>query len=191
MLTELSLLTDHIGHIKSIVATQQSYARVSGLIEEVSASELLEDAFRLLEAGLVRHHIEIIRDFEDIPKFFVDKHQFLQILLNLLRNAKQATADAGNPEKVIRVRIRRLGEDRVRIEVKDNGIGLPPENLTRIFAHGFTTKRDGHGFGLHSSALAAGQMGGSLRAESEGPGRGATFTLDLPLTPKRTHESLP
>ena len=60
-------------------------------------------------------------------------------------------------------------------------MGLPPENLTRIFGHGFTTKADGHGFGLHSCALAAGQMGGSLRAESEGPGRGATFILELPL----------
>jgi signal transduction histidine kinase len=65
--------------------------------------------------------------------------------------------------------------------VKDSGIGLAPENLTRIFAHGFTTKRDGHGFGLHSGALDAKQMGGALWAESEGPGLGATFVLELPL----------
>ena len=191
MLKELALLTDHIGHIKSIVATQQSYATVSGLIEEILIGNLVEDALRILETGMVRHHIELVRDFEDIPPVPADKHQVLQILLNLLRNAKQAAAAGGKPERIIRIRIRRQGEDRVRIEVKDNGVGLPPENLTRIFAQGFTTKRDGHGFGLHSSALAARQMGGSLRAESEGLGQGATFTLELPLTAKTPAEALP
>ena len=110
----------------------------------------------------------------------VDKHSVLQILLNLLRNAEEAIDDAGKPEKLIRVRIRRYGDDRVRIEVSDTGVGLAPENLTRIFAHGFTTKPHGHGFGLHSGALAAKQLGGALWAESDGPGLGATFTLELP-----------
>ena len=82
---------------------------------------------------------------------------------------------------MIRIRIRRLGESRIRLAVEDTGVGLPPENLTRIFGQGFTTKADGHGFGLHSCALAASQMGGSLRAESEGPGHGATFILEIPL----------
>jgi signal transduction histidine kinase len=87
----------------------------------------------------------------------------------------------GARARAIRIRIRRLEESRVTLAVVDNGVGLPPENLTRIFGHGFTTKADGHGFGLHSCALAAGRMGGSLRAESDGPGCGATFTLELPL----------
>jgi signal transduction histidine kinase len=65
--------------------------------------------------------------------------------------------------------------------VIDNGEGIAAENLTRIFAHGFTTKKDGHGFGLHSCVLAAREMGGSLLAASDGPGRGAAFTLVLPL----------
>ena len=182
VLRELALLTEHIGHIKSIVATQQKHAAVAGLIEQVSLSELVEDAFRIVEAGFENHHIELIRDFEDVPAIYADKHKILQILLNLLRNAKRATADSGKPDRVIRVRILRHSENTIRVEVKDNGVGLPAENLTRIFAHGFTTKRDGHGFGLHSSAIAARQMAGSLWAESEGPGRGATFTLELPLT---------
>jgi signal transduction histidine kinase len=71
--------------------------------------------------------------------------------------------------------------ERVRISISDNGIGIPPENLTRIFSHGFTTKKDGHGFGLHSGANAAREMGGSLSVASEGPGQGATFTVELPL----------
>jgi signal transduction histidine kinase len=186
MLRELELLTLHIGHIKQIVATQQSYAKVSGLIEVVSLADLVEDAIRIVEPGLGRHGIHLERVHEAVPPVAVDKHSILQILLNLLRNAKQALKDSDREEKSILVRIRRWGEDRIRISVEDTGVGLPPENLTQIFSHGFTTRRDGHGFGLHSGANAARQMGGALWAESDGPGRGATFTLELPMSARET-----
>jgi signal transduction histidine kinase len=182
MLRELELLTGHLGHIKEIVATQQNYAKVSGLIEVISLPDLVEDAIRIVEPGLSAHGIQLERDQEAVPPVAVDKHSILQILLNLLRNAKQAVKDSDHPEKSIRVRISPWGEDRVRIVVADTGVGLPPENLTRIFSHGFTTRRDGHGFGLHSGANAARRMGGALWAESDGLGRGATFTLELPLS---------
>jgi signal transduction histidine kinase len=181
MLKELEQLTGHIGHIKAIVAIQQDSAKAPGFIEPVSLPSLVEDVLHLLEAGFQRHSIHFVRDIEPTPVIAADKHQIIQILLNLFRNAKQSITASRNPERTIRVRIGRQGEDRVRVEVRDTGVGLPGEHLTRIFAHGFTTKRDGHGFGLHSGSLAAQQMGGSLRAESEGPGRGATFILELPL----------
>jgi signal transduction histidine kinase len=182
LLTELESLSSHVGHIKQIVATQQSYAKVSGLVERVQLSDLVDDALRIEGPSLARHSIQIERDFEPLPAIAAEKHNILQILLNLLRNAKQALSKAnGARARAIRIRIRRLEESRVTLAVVDNGVGLPPENLTRIFGHGFTTKADGHGFGLHSCALAAGRMGGSLRAESDGPGCGATFTLELPL----------
>jgi signal transduction histidine kinase len=181
VLAELELLSSHVGHIKQIVATQQNYAKVSGLVEDVSLADLTDDALRILEPGMIRYAIEVERDFEELPPIPADKHQILQILLNLLRNAKQAIRQSDGQERLIRVRIRRRGDARVSLAVEDTGVGLPAENLTRIFGHGFTTKSNGHGFGLHSCALAAGQMGGSLRAESEGPGRGATFVLELPL----------
>jgi PAS domain S-box-containing protein len=180
-LEELELLSSHVGHIKQIVATQQSYAKVSGLVEHICLSDLVDDAIRILEPGLVRHGVKIERDFEPLPVIAADKHQILQILLNLLRNARQAIKQGDGEERVIRLCIRRLGENRISLAVEDTGVGLPPENLTRIFAHGFTTKADGHGFGLHSCALAASLMGGSLRAESPGLGHGATFILELPL----------
>jgi signal transduction histidine kinase len=63
-------------------------------------------------------------------------------------------------------------------------VGIPAENLTRIFNHGFTTRKDRHGFGLHSGALAAAQLGGSLTVRSDGLGRGAAFILELPLMPE-------
>jgi signal transduction histidine kinase len=182
MLNELEHLTSHIGHIKQIVATQQNYAKVSGLVECFALSDLVEDALRILEPGFKRHQIGLLRDFGDVPLMTSDRHQILQIILNLLRNAQQAIDNGDRPERLIRVRIHRHGVDRIHLEVKDSGVGLSADNLTRIFAHGFTTKADGHGFGLHSGALAARQLGGTLRADSEGIGLGATFTLELPLS---------
>jgi signal transduction histidine kinase len=78
----------------------------------------------------------------------------------------------------------------IAIQVADNGIGIPVDHLARIFSYGFTTKKNGHGFGLHSGALAARLLGGSLRVESPGPGQGATFTLELPLQPTASREEI-
>ena len=111
----------------------------------------------------------------------VDKHKALQILINLIRNAKYAMDTSDNRDKLLTMTIAPSAENRVRIQVRDNGIGIPPANLTLIFQHGFTTKKDGHGFGLHSSANAAREMGGSLTAQSDGPGQGANFILELPV----------
>jgi Signal transduction histidine kinase regulating C4-dicarboxylate transport system len=113
----------------------------------------------------------------------VDKHKVLQILVNLIRNAKYAMEECGRDRKKLVVGIETTPEGGVRVTVTDNGQGILSENLVRIFSHGFTTKKDGHGFGLHTSALAASEMQGSLSAQSDGPGTGATFTLELPLAP--------
>jgi signal transduction histidine kinase len=184
LLHELEGLRSHLGHIKEIVATQQNYAKVSGLIEDVSLAALTDDALRIVQSGVTRREITVERDFEEIPNVPADKHKILQILLNLLRNAQQAIRAQDGDRRVIRIRIYRCEDNLVRLEVSDTGIGLERENLTRIFAHGFTTKPDGHGFGLHSGALAAHEMGGKLWAESNGPGTGATFILELSLTGK-------
>lgn len=182
VLSELENLTTHVDHIKKIVATQQDYAKVSALIEPVNLAKLIDDALKMVGASFSRHRIEVIQEIDGAPEVSAAKHQVLEILVNLLRNAKQAIVEHNGPERRIRICVRRMGEDHIRIEIHDTGVGLPPENLTRIFAHGFTTKRNGHGFGLHSGALAARQMKGSLRAESKGPGLGATFILDLPVS---------
>jgi signal transduction histidine kinase len=131
-------------------------------------------------SALARHDIQIIKEFEEVPPITVDKHKVLQILVNLVTNAKQACDNSRRPEKTLFLRVS-TGNDHVRIAVSDNGVGIPSENLTRIFGHGFTTKKDGHGFGLHSGALAAKEMGGALHVHSDGVGQGATFTLELPL----------
>ena len=181
MLKELESLTKNIEHIKDIVAMQQSYAKVSGMVEFLPMAELVEDALQFNAAAFARHGVQVVRDFKEVPPVAVDKHKVLQVLVNLMHNAKYAMDEAGQPEKRLVLSIGMNGNDRVKIAVKDNGVGIKPENLTRIFSHGFTTKKNGHGFGLHSGALAAKEMGGSLTAHSDGPGRGATFTLELPL----------
>jgi signal transduction histidine kinase len=107
------------------------------------------------------------------------------VLVNLIRNAKHACQDSERADKRLTVRVAN-GESRIKISVMDNGVGISPENLTRIFSHGFTTRKDGHGFGLHSGALAAKEMGGDLRANSDGVGKGATFTLELPVNSNAT-----
>lgn len=181
VMTELRELTQNIDHIKEIVVMQQNYAKISGLTELVQVTDLVEDALRMNSAALQRHQVQLLREYAaDLPKITVEKHKVLQILINLIRNAKYACDDANRDDKRVTIRVSRAGTS-VRIAVIDNGVGISPENLTRIFNHGFTTRSQGHGFGLHSGALAAKEMHGALTVASEGVGRGATFTLDLPV----------
>jgi signal transduction histidine kinase len=184
-LKEVESLRKHLEHIKNIVAMQQRYAKVSGLLEPVQMATLVEDALELNADAFARHGVKVVRQFAEVPRVMVDRHKILQILINLLRNGKYALDQGNGPEKLLTINIGSASLQQVRIQVKDNGIGIPPENLNRIFAHGFTTKKDGHGFGLHSCALAAKEMGGSLLAQSDGVGKGATFTLELPIDQKR------
>jgi PAS domain S-box-containing protein len=180
--TELAAVRSNIEHIKEIVAMQQGYARRGGITDTLDVRLLVEDSLQMNEGAFSRHGVTIVRDFEDVPLVQVDKHRVLQVLVNVIRNAKYACAEAAGGPKRVTVRTR-AATDSVVISVIDTGVGIPAENLDRIFNHGFTTRPDGHGFGLHSAALAAKELGGSLRAESAGPGKGATFTLTLPLTP--------
>jgi len=122
----------------------------------------------------------VVREYAEVPPVSIDKHKALQILVNLIRNAKYALDHGTIDEKQLTIRVEPSGPDKVLIVIKDNGVGIPQENLVKIFQHGFTTKRDGHGFGLHSGALAAKEMGGNLTVHSDGIGKGAQFTLELP-----------
>ncbi len=178
---ELNQLQLHVEHVNQIVAMQQDYAQVAGIQENVEITQLVEDALRINAAALDRHSVTIVRQLEPVGAILVDKHKVLQILVNLIRNAKYAVSETGREDKIVTLRTCRTGSSQIGIQVIDNGVGIAPENLTRIFAHGFTTRRNGHGFGLHSGALAARELGGSLSAQSAGVGQGAVFTLTLPL----------
>jgi PAS domain S-box-containing protein len=181
-LEELASLRDNLEHIKDTVAMQQSYAKLCGVTETIAVAELVEDSLRLNAGAFVRHGVALRREFGEVPPITVDKHKVLQILVNLVRNAKYACDESGRSDKLLTLRIEKAPAG-VRICVIDNGVGIPAENMSRLFTHGFTTRVDGHGFGLHSGALAAQELGGSLRVMSDGPGCGATFILELPAGP--------
>lgn len=184
ILKELELLATKVNHVKTIVSTQQSYAGVSGVVETVDIATTLDDAMKLNSASFDRHKVTVIREYQEIPKVRLDKQKVLQILVNLVSNAKDAFADSPDQkERTLILRTMLSGEKTLQIHIIDNGMGIPPENVTRIFSHGFTTKTKGHGFGLHSCANAASELGGSLVARSEGTGKGAEFVLELPFEP--------
>jgi len=184
-LEELESLRKSIDHIKEIVAMQQSYSKLVGVPERLAIAALIDDALRMNIGAFTRHGVGVKCDFEEVPEIVVEKHKVLQILINLLRNAKYACETSGRMDKQVVVRVANHAQG-VQISIADNGIGIKPEHMTRMFTHGFTTKKDGHGFGLHSGALAARDLGGALRVDSAGPGFGATFTLELPLKSPET-----
>ncbi|MHC8307142.1 DAHL domain-containing protein [Pseudomonas sp. PB3P13] len=183
MAQELAQLSKSVDHIKDIVSTQQSYAGANSLMEPLNISELLEDALRMNAGALTRHQVVVVKDYNEVPPVMGDKHRLLLILINLISNAKYAMSDLSKRPRHMTLGVRIVDGTTLQISVKDDGEGIAAQNMTRIFAHGFTTRKEGHGFGLHSCALAAIEMNGHLSAHSDGPGKGACFTLQIPLTP--------
>ncbi|MGF6558463.1 two-component system NtrC family sensor kinase [Pseudomonas sp. S30_BP2TU TE3576] len=181
MAEELTQLSKSVDHIKDIVATQQSYAGVNSLLEPLSISELLEDALRMNLGALTRHNVTVLKEYADVPLIMGDKHRLLLILINLISNAKYALSNVSNHERILTLGATIVDGQTLQISVRDEGEGISPQDMTRIFAHGFTTRKEGHGFGLHSCALAAIEMNGHLNAYSDGPGKGALFVLQIPL----------
>lgn len=184
MADDLATLVRSVDHIKEVIATQQSHAGAPRLLEPVDVGALMDDALRMNAGALTRHGVEVVKTLAELPELMLDRHRMLQILVNLISNAKQALNGLEDRAACIRLNATLAGEapERVlRIEVSDNGEGIATQNLARIFSHGFTTRSNGHGFGLHSCVLAAQEMGGVLRVHSDGVGHGATFTLDIPV----------
>jgi PAS domain S-box-containing protein len=179
---EFSDLLNNIEHIKEIVAVQQDMAKSTGLQQSVTVGDVVEDALVANKGTLINHDIQIELDISsELPEFVTDKRKVLQILINLISNAKDAMVQANATDRGIEISASQV-DDSIQIDVKDSGPGIANENLSRIFQHGFTTKKTGHGFGLHSSANAATELGGSLVAFSKGIGQGAMFRLTLPFS---------
>jgi signal transduction histidine kinase len=181
---ELESLTKGIDHIRDIVTTQQSYAGPTSLTEPVQVSELIEDSLRMNEGPFARRQVTILKHWPDVPEAMLDKHLMLQILINLIANALHAMDSVTDRPRRLTLRAQAVegtSGRRLVVQVEDNGEGIPQENISRLFTHGFTTRKKGHGFGLHSCALAARAMDGELSARSDGRDKGAIFTLSLPL----------
>jgi signal transduction histidine kinase len=178
---ELGSLTRGIEHIKELIHAQQGIAGRAGVLEEVDLRELFDAALSLTAAASTGSEPEIVREFQELAPCPVDRHRLTEVLVNLIQNARQALCTPGLAQRRLVLRCASDAPDELRLEVEDSGPGIARENLARIFTHGFTTRKEGHGFGLHASANVATEMGGRLRAHSDGPGRGARFVLTLPL----------
>jgi signal transduction histidine kinase len=179
--SETSSLVKTVEHIKGVVQRQQEFVTGATFVEEVDVQSLIADVLNQNRGLFQGPGIELHTEVSALPKLRIDKHRLIQILVNLGRNAVEALAHAERKEKLLWVRAR-LEADLLIVEVQDNGIGIAPENLEKMFQFGFTTRKDGHGFGLHSCANAATEMGGKLACMSGGLGQGAKFILTLPVT---------
>jgi signal transduction histidine kinase len=179
---ELERLLEHLEHMKRVIAAQQSYAKTNGVTEVCTVTEILDTALSISEVALRNASVQVVTQTDTDEPALLDRHQVLQILINLISNAKHAVQENDPADRRIRISIAR-NDGFFCVEVTDNGAGITPENLPQVFNHGFTTKKTGHGFGLHNCANAAQEMGGSLEAFSAGPGRGARFLLRLPVRP--------
>jgi PAS domain S-box-containing protein len=183
LIEEIGLILQGVEHMKSVISLQQERAKLGGVREEIAVAALIDQALRFESASLSHNQITVERRYGELPPCFIEKHKLLEILMNLISNARQALCAVSLAQRPRRltVSLEEGAPGRVRIVVTDNGIGIPPEQAERIFTYGFTTKKDGHGFGLHASALAAQELGGSLTCHSDGADRGATFTVEFPL----------
>lgn len=186
---EMGNLDGNLQHIRDIVAMQKNLSGISTVKETIFLPEMIDTAIKMCSGSLEDKGIMLHKNYEKTPFISVDTSKLLQILINLIQNAKEAVlANAELHEKQIILSIQEYARNVIAVTLKDNGIGIEPQHITDIFSFGFTTKKNGHGFGLHSSALAAKELGGALIAESAGLNQGATFVLTLPLSSQEKRE---
>ena len=183
---EARALIEKTTMMKEVISTQQAYAHSGFHNEKLSIEELVEDALKIQISSLQKWGVNIQKKFDDVPLCLGQKSKLLQVITNLIKNAKEAMADNDrlNKPKELGIEIGKLNNEFAFIKVTDNGCGINPEQLAKIFSHGFTTKDGGHGFGLHTSANAMTEMHGSLKVDSDGTEKGASFTITIPLYKK-------
>ncbi len=176
---EAEVLVKNIMHIRDVIASQQHLAQAKEIIQIESLEKICNESILITGVEDSTQNITLTKNYARLHPVKLDKVKLLQILINLVQNAKESVVEAKLAQKNIMITTSAQGKF-CRIEVQDNGVGIAPGNLHTIFVYGFTTKKTGHGYGLHSCANSAKEMGGSLSVKSDGPGKGATFILDLP-----------
>ncbi len=175
----LERLGKGIENIEEVITAQQSYTGYFALREDLN-TRIIEDALTIQQGTIEKYRIDVIKEFENIPKVSIQKTKLIHILINLIKNAKDAMLQVSDDQRKLFISLN--GNDKaIYLKIRDIGEGIPKENLTKIFNHGFTTKKDGHGYGLHSCANYMTEMGGKMIAQSDGPGKGATIILEFPL----------
>jgi C4-dicarboxylate-specific signal transduction histidine kinase len=178
---ELGGLERKVEDLAQIIALQQSHAGALGIRERVTLAHAVADALSLHSGAFSRLNITVERRFHAAPDVLTERHKVMQILVNLVKNARESLEQSPEGNRQLTVSVEPEGADKVAVRVTDTGIGVSEGNLSQLFRFGFTTRSEGKGFGLHMSALCAYEIGGDLKAESAGEGHGATFVLVLPI----------
>lgn len=183
-LSELKYILNKLQHIKNIINTQQAVSHLTSIKENIEINRLIGDFLYLHHKDI--QELNIIFEFKPnpIPVMSIERSKFLQILENLIRNSIDALKEKNGMKKII-ISTNEVQKGLIEIVVEDNGCGIDPNNLLKIFSFGYTTKAEGHGFGLHGSSLLAKELGGQLTAYSTGLGQGAKFTLTIPYSERR------
>lgn len=178
-------LIDKIEMINSTIAAQQNYVGARMHDDHISLSEIVEDALALQAGSIERHELKIKKDFQPVDEIEAHRSKLVHVLINIIKNAKEAMKEVNQEDKKLEFSTWQDSE-MVYLSIMDNGEGIKEENKTAIFKHGFTTKKEGHGFGLHSSANYMTEMGGKIKVNSDGNGKGTTFILSFPRKKKNT-----
>jgi PAS domain S-box-containing protein len=182
ILTEATSLRNNVSRIKDVISTQQTYAKAEYFVEEFRLNDVVDDAINIQLTNA--QYLQVDRDFGAAPTVSTQRTKLVMILMNILANARDAMATNPINERFLDVKTGIQKDGNVFVSIADNGEGILEENLIKIFTHGFTTKADGHGFGLHTCANMMTEMNGRLIAESDGPGQGSTFTMVFPPRPQ-------
>jgi NO-binding membrane sensor protein with MHYT domain/signal transduction histidine kinase len=177
---EVVALKKNINHINAVISTQQNLSKITGVQQVALLSEIIDEALLITGIGINKNYIMIEKKYGKIKPIVVDKVKLLQVLVNVIQNAKEALMDSSNQVKVLTAIISEPDQNKIIIQISDNGVGILSKNIDKIFVFGFTTKNQGHGFGLHSSALSMREMGGDIQVQSKGTGKGTTFIIKLP-----------
>jgi len=180
LVQNVNSLDTHIQHIKEVVAKQQSLSGFFGVTQPISVSELLEDAVAIVFPETGEGKVKIKRNYKYSNKILADKVNYIQIFVNLIRNAKDSLDSSPRLDKLIALSVELKNPEIVEITIEDNGSGIALEHFQKLFSYGFTTKSKGSGIGLHASILSIREMGGDLKAYSAGTGKGAKFVLEVP-----------
>ncbi len=176
----INRMLNKLDAIKDVLADQQNYAGTASLTDHCDLVDIMEDALLVQKDGFAEFRLTTVKEFIDTPKITIQKTKLIHILVNLIKNAKEAMMEAPSENRTLTLSVFPQNKN-AYIKVKDTGAGIASENINKIFVHGYTTKKSGHGFGLHSCANYMTEMGGKIWVESEGQGKGSTFVLEFPL----------
>jgi two-component system, NtrC family, sensor kinase len=184
---DVAVMSRQTTAVQSMLVEQMRAARNEHVIEPVRLTELLSQSLEIVpDACRQRLTVDTDETVQRLGVVRVARTVLRLILQNLIINAADAVRDAGRDKGVLRVSaeiVRERDVQQLHLQCKDDGVGIAPQNLERVFEKGFSTKspETNHGIGLHWCANAMSALGGRIWAASEGPGRGASLHLMVPL----------